>query len=227
MLDLRREAVATRFQRGKAMKIFQGAGAALAVAAVALVAVAQAGAAGPATVSNVYTVSGLTVPGVDTGLVLQQGQSVTVTASGAVCPFGDSFCPGPNGYVPWDTTQSSFGGFPLPGAPAWGLVGRVGSGSWVQVGSGPTVLTSTGSLVFAVNDDLLTDNAGSFTVTVSYVCWPGWGYGDKNHDHCGPPGLAARTETPASEQGPGNGNPDPGSRADERRGHGKADRGNG
>ena len=171
------------------MTIFRGA--ALVAVTISLIGAVQAGAAGP-TVTGVYTVGGTTVPGVDTGLVLQ-GQSVTVTATDAVCPFGDAFCPGPDGYASWDTTSSSFGGFVLPGAPAWGLVGRVGSGPWVQVGSGPTVLSGTGSLVFAVNDDLFGDNSGSFTVTVSYACWPGWGYGDVNHDHCGPPGLVGKS----------------------------------
>jgi hypothetical protein len=58
--------------------------------------------------------------------------TVTVSAAGAVCPFGDSFCTGPDGYTPWDTTRSAFGGFRLPGAPAWGLVGRVGSRPWTR-----------------------------------------------------------------------------------------------
>jgi hypothetical protein len=202
ILRLRREAFAARFQRGKAMTIFRGA--ALVAATIALIGAAQAG-AGPITVSNVYTVGGLTVPGVNTGLVLD-GRPVTVTATGGVCPFGDTFCPGPDGY-PWDTTQRAYGGFPLPGAPAWGLVGKVGDGPWVQVGSGPTVLTGTGALVFAVNDDLLTDNAGSFTVTVSNSCWPGWGYGDVNHDHCGPPGLVGKGDARTSgEQAAQHGN---------------------
>jgi len=172
------------------MKSFKGA--VVAVAAIALAAAAQAGAGGPGTVSAAYTVDGLSVPGVTTGLLLRQGQVVTVTASGAVCPFGDAYCPGPAGNSAQDTTSTSFGGFPLPGAPAWGLVGRVGGGQWVQIGSGPTMLSGTGALEFAVNDDLLSDNVGSFTVTVSYACWPGWGYGDRNHTHCGPPGLAAK-----------------------------------
>ena len=58
-----------------------------------------------------------------------------------------------------------------------------------------------GELVFAVNDDLLVDNSGSFTVTVSYSCWPGWGYGDENHTHCGPPGLAGK-DVPSSANAP-------------------------
>lgn len=169
------------------------------VTTIALALATQGTAAGPATVSNTYTVGALTVPGVDTGLVLESGQSVTVTATGAVCPFGNSIvCVGPDGEPSIDTTQSAYGGFVLPGAPAWGLVGRVGNGPWVQVGSGPTTLSGSGVLEFAVNDDLFTDNTGSFTVTVSYSsssvpdsCYPGYGYGDSNHDHSGPPGRTS------------------------------------
>ena len=171
------------------------------VLVVALALAAQGTAAGPTSFSNVYTVGALTVPGVNTGLVLDNRLSVTVTATGAVCPFGSSIvCVGPDGEPSIDTTQSSYGGFVLPGAPAWGLVGRVGDGPWVQVGSGPTTLSGSGVLVFAVNDDLFGDNTGSFTVTVSSTssrsstsdtCYPGYGYGDTNHDHSGPPGRAS------------------------------------
>jgi hypothetical protein len=112
-----------------------------------------------------------------------------------------------------NTTISAYGGFPLPGGPAWGLVARVGSGSWVHVGSGPTTLSGTGALAFAVNDDLLRDNRGSFTVTVTVTtktqsseCKPGWGHGDKNHEHCGPPGQVKKEESSESGQsGGGNG----------------------
>ena len=162
-------------------------GSAFVVAAfVALVGAAQS-AAGPSTVTSGYTVGSLAVPGASTGLVLD-GESVTVTAAGTVCP-GTGSCFGPDGDASVDTTQSGYGGFVTPGAPAWGLVARVGGGAWVQVGSGPTTLSGTGELVFAVNDDLFWDNAGSFAVTVDRQCWPGWGWGDANHDHCGPPGL--------------------------------------
>ena len=186
------------------MKRLSGLATVVAVLAVALV--GQASATGRETVSNTYTVGSQGVPGASTGLVLTAGMSVTITATGAVCPFGDSFCPGPDGYVPWNTTTSSYGGFVLPGAPAWGLVGRVGSGPWVQVGDGPMTLSGTGELVFAVNDDLFSDNAGSFAVTVSYVCWPGWGYGDKNHTHCGPPGLADKDTSAGGPTPNGNAN---------------------
>lgn len=105
-------------------------------ATILLVLAAQGNAAAPTTtVTSVYTVGSLTVPGVDTGLVLN-GSSVTVTATGTFCP-GTGYCVGPDGTLSVNTTQSAFGGFVLPGAPAYGLVGRVGIGPWVQVGSGP------------------------------------------------------------------------------------------
>jgi hypothetical protein len=172
------------------------------VATIVLVVAAQGTAAGTTTTS-VYTVGALTVPGVNTGLVLKKGHPVTVTATGTFCP-GTGSCFGPDGNPAVDTTQSDFGGFLLPGAPAYGLVGRVGTGPWVQVGSGPTTLSGEGVLVFAVNDDLFGDNTGGFTATVSYKatrgtskdCYPGWGYGDANHEHCGPPGLANKPASP-------------------------------
>jgi len=148
-------------------------------------------------VTKSYTVGSLTVPGVDTGLVVASGGSISVTASGTVCP-GTGYCTGPDGKASVDTSSMAFGGFVQPSAPAYGLVARIGSGPWMQVGSGPTQLSGTGDLVFAFNDDLFVDNTGSFTVTVTYArraaqqssapCQPGWGNGDTNHDHTGPPG---------------------------------------
>lgn len=180
-------------------------GVTLVVVATALVAAAHASAGAPTTVSQTYTVGSLTVPGASTGLVLAGG-SVTVTGSGSVCPFGlFGACFGPNGTTSHDTTVSSYGGFVLPGAPAWGLVGRVGAGPWIQIGTGPTTLSGIGQVVLAVNDDLFSDNRGSFSATVSWSCWPGWGYGDKNHTHCGPPGLAVAAGHANGNSGNGNG----------------------
>ena len=150
-----------------------------------------------ATTSNVYSVDPVHVPGVDTGLVLKKGHPVTITATGTVCP-GTGYCTTPDGKPGVDTSSMAFGGFLQPQAPAYGLVGRVGSGPWMQVGSGPTQLSGKGDLVFAFNDDLYPDNTGAFSVTVSYTrgsasqqssgCQPGNGTGDKNHVHDGPPG---------------------------------------
>jgi hypothetical protein len=180
-------------------------------AALALAGVAQ-GAAGTTTETTSYTVGSGGVPGISTGLVLSGG-SVTVVGAGIVCP-GTGFCYGPDGDPAANTLQSTVGGFVLPGAPGFGLVGRVGDGPWVQVGSGPTTLTGTGELVFAVNDDLFWDNVGTFTATVTVTvasagaseCKPGWGYGDANHDHCGPPGLVGKQGASQSDGQTGTGN---------------------
>jgi len=117
--------------------------------------------------------------------------SVTATATGVVCAHENSLCVSPSGDVSFGTSYSLFG-FVLPDVPAFGLVGRVGNGPWVQVGTGPTTLSGTGALVFSVNDHYLLfgDNSGSFSVTVtqSSACFPGWGRGDTKHRHVGPPG---------------------------------------
>jgi len=119
---------------------------------VALVAASQGAAATPQQTTSVYVVGSLTVPGVDTGLVLRKGHPVTVSATGTVCP-GTGFCTTPDGTWVVDTTESPYDGYVLPGAPAYGLVARVGTGPWVQVGTGPVQIKGKGDLVFAFNDD--------------------------------------------------------------------------
>ena len=115
---------------------------------------------------------------------IKPGAPVTVRAFGAVCPLAGSSCPGPDG----SPADLATGGFLLAGVPAWGLVARAGSGPWTQVGSGPTQVSGTGDLTFAVNDDAPSDNTGGFVVLFSYDCYPGNGNGDQQHYHCGPPG---------------------------------------
>jgi hypothetical protein len=179
------------------------------VMTIVLVLAAQSSAAGGVTTSE-YTVASTTdEPGLNTGLVLEKGTSVTVTAAGTVCYIG-SLCVDPDGDSSINTTTVP--GFVLPDAPGIGLIGRVGSGPWVHIGSGPKKLRGVGALVLAVNDNWFPDNTGSFMVTVSYkesgvsrTCWPGWGNGDTNHDHCGPPGLANKPPPPGQASQPTDG----------------------
>jgi len=170
------------------------------VTGVVLALAALGSAAGTLTTSN-YVVQPTTVPGVSTGLVLKKGKQVTVTATGVVCANYTNLCVTPDGDGSVNTWYTGNGGFEQPEASAYGLIGRVGSGPWVEVGRGPTSLSGKGEVVFAVNDDAYGDNDGYFEVAVSYTttavtrtCWPGWGYGDDNHVHCGPPGLANQPE---------------------------------
>src|SRR5262245_50695326 len=103
---------------------------------VALIAASQGAAATPTQTSTEYTVESDGVPGVDTGLILRKGHPVTVSATGTVCP-GTGYCTTPDGVDSSivDTKDSPYpDGFEFPGAPAYGLIARVGTGSWVQVG---------------------------------------------------------------------------------------------
>ena len=190
---------------------------ALVGATVALVAASQGAAATPQQTTSVYVVGSLTVPGVDTGLVLRKGHPVTVSATGTVCP-GTGFCTTPDGTWVVDTTESPYDGYVLPGAPAYGLVARVGTGPWVQVGTGPVQIKGKGDLVFAFNDDKFPDNTGSFTVTVTSA-----GGGATQASGPGPrsrpprPALACRpAPCPAPPGAPGEGWP-----RDRRRGSGR------
>jgi hypothetical protein len=97
---------------------------------------------------------------VDTGLDLTA--PITVTAT------GDFFCGnpflgcdvGPDGH-PTKTGGEVGPAFLVPDLPAWSLIAKVGEGPWQFVGAGPTGVTGTGRLVFAINDDTYGDNSGS------------------------------------------------------------------
>jgi hypothetical protein len=102
------------------------------------------------------------------GITLQPGATATVTASGTIScagPVTSSSCPsGPQGN---GTVAGS--GFAVPGAPKFGLIAQVGNGPLQFVGASAT-LTGQGSVAFGVNDDIYSDNSGSFTVTVTVSC---------------------------------------------------------
>jgi hypothetical protein len=119
-----------------------------------------------------YNVSGgpaaaLGTPPVNTGLFLNAGSQVTVSATGHVSWYGPGLgAASPDGALPW---QSDF----LAPAPLAGisLIARIGTGPWQLVGAGPTTLTAAvaGTLQFAINDSYYGDNAGAFAVSVTLV----------------------------------------------------------
>ena len=134
----------------------------LCVIALALALVASATAVAPVAITT-RIVSGSSTPGVGTGLVLD-ADSVTLSATGTVCPNGSRMCSGPDGNPAVDTTRN---GFPAPGEPAWALVARVGTGPWFHVGSGPTTVSGSGALELAVNDDTPSGNTGYYTLSIT------------------------------------------------------------
>ena len=102
------------------------------------------------------------LPPLPTGVFVDASHGVTVSASGSVFNAPSSGPWGPAGHpsLVGDSTYLA------PGLPAFALIGRVGGGSWVLIGAGPTVLSGDGFLELAVNDSDYDDNSGSFTVTV-------------------------------------------------------------
>jgi hypothetical protein len=94
---------------------------------------------------------------------MQANKSVTISASGLANYGGQNAGP--------DGSGGPCGVFCLaPALPAHALLARVANGSWVLIGSGPTLLTngaSEGWLELAMNDDNYSDNAGGWTVSVS------------------------------------------------------------
>ncbi len=109
--------------------------------------------------------------GLATGLVLKTGRSVTISAvdDGANCNITDDppgCVDGPNGKPGWLDN-----GALAPNIDLFSLIARVGSGPWIKIGLGPVTVSGNGQLYLAYND-LLTeydDNAGGFTVTVTFV----------------------------------------------------------
>ena len=106
-----------------------------------------------------------------TGIVLD-GNSVVVTCSGTI-DFGASVpgvCDGVSGFA---STPLILGvASNVQPYLTVALIARVGAGPWQVVGSGPTLITGTGELEFAVNDALSggfadNDPATHYNVTVA------------------------------------------------------------
>lgn len=109
----------------------------------------------------------------DTGIMLESGQLVTVTADGIVCTYGleDGGCtegsdsgPGGQGYVCED------GSCAKSGAPYGALLARIGDGTPFVIGDGGTFAVARGGPLYLTindNDIYYEDNTGVYRVTVT------------------------------------------------------------
>lgn len=99
----------------------------------------------------------------DTGITVTAGELVTFQATGQVtiAPNGVS---GPDG-----NTQFRSAGVPVSGWPTGGLIAKVGNSAPFPIGSNtqPIRMPANGRLFLGVNDDVLTDNGGFFSVVVT------------------------------------------------------------
>jgi len=100
----------------------------------------------------------------DTGVDVTQGQQVVFEASGQITwdrQAGATATPDGNG------TQTRTG-LPVPNAPVGALIGRVGNAAPFGIGTqtNPLPMPASGRLMLGVNDSVLTDNTGAFSVVI-------------------------------------------------------------
>ncbi len=96
----------------------------------------------------------------NTGINLSADEQVVLTATGLAAwdEFG-----GTNGP---DGSAAASGHYVING-PIGALIGRIGPGEWMHIGSGPTTVSGPGRLQLAFDDAaLLCNNSGGFTVDV-------------------------------------------------------------
>lgn len=117
--------------------------------------------------------------GVNTGIYAVQGDTIVITGSGSAgyglegsqgCVGSPTTHPGGSRYL------GSFNCGPkydqnavLSGAAIGLLIARIGGGTWFGVGTGTTFTAgSNGYIYLAYNDSIYSDNAGSYSATVTY-----------------------------------------------------------
>jgi len=122
---------------------------------------------------------GLVVPGTrawtDTGVEVRPGERLGLTASGIVRTGGEYpvFNAGPGGEkscIPYRDYPSDV--FPIPAAPCWSLIARIGNGKPFYVGTSDLVMTGPGELFLGVNGDDMSGNSGAWTVNIKIGALP-------------------------------------------------------
>lgn len=102
----------------------------------------------------------------DTGIDVRAGQEIYFMASGQV-RWGPNRRDGAAG----ERNSPQNPGRPIPNRPGAALIGRVGDrNEYFFIGDdpGPFRARSSGRLFLGINDDVLEDNSGSFTVDISF-----------------------------------------------------------
>jgi hypothetical protein len=101
----------------------------------------------------------------NTGIPVLRGQRISFNAQGdiMISPTASS---GPDG-SPAVTSPNVR--YPLQGVPAGALIGRVGNGAPFPIGRNtqPITMPANGPLMLGINDDVLNDNSGSYSVSLS------------------------------------------------------------
>jgi len=101
----------------------------------------------------------------DTGIGVARGERVQFSATGDIMISANASSGA--GGSPAATVPNIR--YPLPGAPAGALIGRVGSGApfLIGVNTQPIVMPAAGRLWIGINDDHTADNTGNYVVSIT------------------------------------------------------------
>jgi PA-IL-like protein len=101
----------------------------------------------------------------NTGIPVLRGERVSFSARGDIM-ISPTASTGPNG-SPAVTSRNVR--YPLQNAYAGALIGRVGNSAPFLIGTNtqPIVMPTNGPLMLGINDDVMTDNSGSYAVNIS------------------------------------------------------------
>jgi eukaryotic-like serine/threonine-protein kinase len=106
----------------------------------------------------------------DTGITVQAGQQLTVTASGVIYVGATSTSESPAG-IPGCTPAASYPAqsaqFPAPSLTCWSLIARIGDGAPFEVGSSAQLTAASGDLYLGINGDSFSGNSGSWSATIT------------------------------------------------------------
>jgi hypothetical protein len=99
----------------------------------------------------------------DTGVTVKRGDRLAFQASGEI-KIAPDFTATPDG----SSTSGPRASLPVAAMAAGGLIGRIGNGAAFPIGSNsqPIAMPANGRLFLGVNDDQMSDNSGSFAVSI-------------------------------------------------------------
>jgi hypothetical protein len=126
-------------------------------------------------------------PWTDTGLTVNKGERISFISSGTIqiapgtnqsapganprgrsrrgADQGDALTATPDGSAAANVSRANY---PVPAMATGGLIGRVGNGAAFPIGSNqqPITMPAAGRLYLGINDDIVADNSGAFSVSV-------------------------------------------------------------
>jgi hypothetical protein len=107
-------------------------------------------------------------PWTDTGLTVNKGERISFISGGTI-----RIAPGtapeltatPDGSPVANVSRANY---PVPVMATGGLIGRVGNGAAFPIGSNqqPITMPAAGRLYLGINDDIVADNSGAFSVSI-------------------------------------------------------------